>query len=159
MRKSMVLAVILAAGFAAPAQAVGLGDLAKVVLGNGAVLKKGNDTCPATSGTSTSGTTTLGQAILGQAITGQTGTSQTATGTSSLLGADELLALAFAREAAQKALPQAQFLSLDTAANATAAKSAQSPTFCTNTAKKKNVLMDAVKKAGQKLITARVLGL
>lgn len=128
MRKSFAFAVLLTTSLSAPAYAAGLGDLAKVVLGNGAVLQKSNDTCQQTTGRST-------------------------------LGVEELLALSIARQAAQNALPADQFLSLDTAASANAVKAAQAPKFCDQTAKKKNVLLDAVKKAGQKLVTARVLGL
>jgi hypothetical protein len=128
MTKSIALAVALTVASTMPAQAAGLGDLAKVVLGNGAVLQKSNDTCQQTTGRTT-------------------------------LGMNELLALSIARQAAQNALPADQFLSLDTAASANAVKAAQAPRFCDNTAKKKNVLLDAVKKAGQKLVTARVLGL
>lgn len=110
---------------ASPAMALGLGDLAKVVLGNGAVLQKGADSCP-------------------DKIS---------------LAEGERLALSVARQAAQSALPAEQFLSLDSAASAKAVVQSQKPNFCNQTAKKKNVLLDAVKKAGQKLVTARVLGL
>jgi antitoxin component of RelBE/YafQ-DinJ toxin-antitoxin module len=126
MKKSIAFALAMTA---VPAQAAGLGDLAKVVLGNGAVLQKSNDTCQQTTGSKTT------------------------------LGMSEILALSIARQAAQNALPADQFLSLDTAASANAVKAAQAPKFCDQTAKKKNVLLDAVKKAGQKLVTARVLGL
>jgi hypothetical protein len=108
-----------------PAYALGLGDLAKVVLGNGATVQKAADTCP--------NKVTLAPA--------------------------ETLALSLARQAAQNALPSAQFLTLDTAANSQAVTASQAPNFCNQTAKRKNVLIDAVKKAGQRLITARVLGL
>jgi hypothetical protein len=108
-----------------PAAAAGLGDLAKVVLGNGAVLQKGADTCPNKLG----------------------------------LGSNDSLALSIARQAAQSALPADQFLMLDTAANSSAVTAAQAPNFCNKTAKRKNVLLDAVKRAGQRLVTARVLGL
>jgi hypothetical protein len=108
-----------------PAQAIGLGDLAKVVLGNGATVQKAADTCP-------------------NKVT---------------LAPSETLALSLARQAAENALPSAQFLMLDTAANSQAVTQSQTPGFCNRTAKRKNVLIDAVKKAGQKLITARVLGL
>lgn len=126
MRKCVARTMALTAVMATPAQAMGLADLAKVVLGNGAVLQKGADTCPASKLS---------------------------------LGSNELLALSIARQAAQSALPAQQFLSLDTAANSQAVTQSQSPKFCDTTAKKKNVLLDAVKKAGQKLVTARVLGL
>ncbi len=108
-----------------PAYALGLGDLAKVVLGNGATVQKAADTCP--------NKVTLAPA--------------------------ETLALSLARQAAQNALPGEQFLMLDTAANSQAVTASQAPGFCTQTAKRKSVLIDAVKKAGQRLITARVLGL
>jgi hypothetical protein len=108
-----------------PAYALGLGDLAKVVLGNGATVQKAADTCP--------NKVTLAPA--------------------------ETLALSLARQAAQNALPSEQFLMLDTTANSQAVTASQAPGFCTQTAKRKNVLIDAVKKAGQRLITARVLGL
>jgi hypothetical protein len=110
---------------ATPAHALGLGDLAKVVLGNGATVQKAADTCP--------NKVTLAPA--------------------------ETLALSLARQAAQNALPSAQFLTLDSAANSQAVTASQAPNFCNQTAKRKNVLIDAVKKAGQRLITARVLGL
>jgi hypothetical protein len=91
--------------------------------GNGAVLKKGADTCPNTL----------------------------------TLGFEELLVLSAARQAAQSALSSEQFIKIDTAATATATKAAQGSQFCNKTAKRKNVLLDAVKRAGQRLITARVL--
>jgi hypothetical protein len=110
---------------AEPAYALGLGDLAKIVLGNGATVQKAADTCA----------------------------------NKVMLAPEETLALTIARQAAQSALPSAQFLTLDTAANSQAVTQSQAPGFCNKTAKRKNVLIDAVKKAGQKLITARVLGL
>ena len=67
--------------------------------------------------------------------------------------------MSIARQAAERVLPPGQFLALDTSANSQAVTQSQSPTFCNNTAKKKTGLIDAIKKAGQKLITARVLGL
>jgi hypothetical protein len=49
MRKQKWIAAVAAAGVllsvAGPASAVGLGDLAKVVLGGGSILKKGTQTC------------------------------------------------------------------------------------------------------------------
>ncbi len=108
-----------------PAYALGLGDLAKIVLGNGATVQKAADTC--------ADKVTLAPA--------------------------ETLALSIARQAAQSALPPEQFLTLDTSANSQAVTKSQAPGFCKDTAKRKNVLIDAVKKAGQRLITARVLGL
>lgn len=105
--------------------AIGLGDLAKVVLGNGAVLQKGSDTCP-------------------NKLT---------------LGIEEMLALSLARQAAQNALPGEQFIKLDTAANNQAVVASQDRRFCDKTAKRKKVLLDAVKRAGERLVTARVLKL
>jgi hypothetical protein len=125
MAKQVIIAVVVAVLGVGSAQAAGLGDLAKVVLGNGAVLQKGNDTCA----------------------------------NKLSLASDEMLALSLARQAAQSVLPSREFLSLDTAASAQAVTQAQSPKFCDKTAKRKNALLDAVKKAGQKLVTARVLGL
>lgn len=75
------------------------------------------------------------------------------------LAPEEVVALSIARQAAQSALPGAQFLTLDTAANSQAVTQAQAPGFCNRTARRKKAMIDAVKKAGQKLITARVLGL
>jgi hypothetical protein len=125
MGKHVIIAVMVAALSVGSAHAAGLGDLARVVLGNGAVLQKGNDTCA----------------------------------NKLSLASDEKLALSLARQAAQSVLPSQEFLSLDTSANAQAVTQAQSPKFCDRTAKRKNVMLDAVKKAGQKLVTARVLGL
>jgi hypothetical protein len=125
MAKRILIATGVTVLSIGPARAAGLDDLARVVLGNGAVLQKGNDTCA-------------------NKLT---------------LAGDEKLALSLARQAAQSVLPSQEFLSLDTAANAQAVTQAQSPKFCDKTARRKNVLLDAVKKAGQKLVTARVLGL
>jgi hypothetical protein len=125
MAKQVMIAVAAAMLSIGSAHAAGLGDLARVVLGNGAVLQKGSDTCA----------------------------------NKISLASDEKLALSLARQAAQSVLPSQEFLSLDTAANAQAVTQAQSPKFCDRTAKRKNVLLDAVKKAGQKLVTARILGL
>ncbi len=110
---------------AVPAQALGVGDLAKVVLGNGATVKTAAETCP----------------------------------TKVTLTTQDSLTMQIARAAAEQALPAAQFLALDTAATTQATTQASTPGFCNQTAKKKNGLLDAIKKAGQKLITARVLGL
>jgi antitoxin component of RelBE/YafQ-DinJ toxin-antitoxin module len=118
-------AIIALAMTSVPAQALGLGDLAKVVLGNGATVKKAAETCP----------------------------------TKVSLTPQDSLTMQIARAAAEKALPQAQFLTLDTAATTQATTQATTPGFCAQTAQKKSGLMDAIKKAGQKLITARVLGL
>jgi antitoxin component of RelBE/YafQ-DinJ toxin-antitoxin module len=108
-----------------PAHALGVGDLAKVVLGNGATVQKAADACPNKV-----------------ALTSQ-----------------DSLTMQIARAAAEQALPSAQFLALDMAATTQATTQAATPGFCTQTAKKKSGLLDAIKKAGQKLITARVLGL
>ena len=124
MTKVLIIGVVIAAS-GAPAHAAGLGDLARVILGNGAVLQKGATTCPNTL----------------------------------TLAANEVLALSVARQAAQSALPVQQFAMLDTQATTQAVTQSQTTGFCDKTAKKKNVLLDAVKKAGQKLVTARVLGL
>ena len=124
-RRKLGLALALALTVSAPAHALGLGDLAKVVLSNGATVQKAADSC--------ANTVTLAPA--------------------------DLLTLSIARQAAEQALPGAQFLALDTAANSQAATQAQAPGFCTTTAKKKVKLLDAIKRAGQKLVTARVLGL
>ena len=108
-----------------PAQAIGLSDLARIILGNGATVQKAADACP-------------------NKVT---------------LAPEESLALSVARQAAESALPSMQFMALDTAATSQAVTQSKAPGFCNKTAKRKNVLIDAVKKAGQKLITARVLGL
>ncbi len=107
-----------------PAQAVGIADLAKVVLGGSSTLKKGQEKC----------------------------------GTSLALTQQDSLAITFARAAAERALPMSQFSVLDQAAEANAATDAQSSTFCPETKKKKSGLMNAIKKAGKSIITARVLG-
>jgi hypothetical protein len=50
MRKSVTIAAVAAIALVAiPAQAVGLGDLAKVVLGGKSVLKKAETTCGSTA--------------------------------------------------------------------------------------------------------------
>jgi antitoxin component of RelBE/YafQ-DinJ toxin-antitoxin module len=126
IRKLTVASVAVAAMVSIPAHALGLGDLAKVVLGNGATVQKAADTCPTNKFALTS---------------------------------TDSLTMQIARAAAEKALPQAQFLALDTAATTQATTQAAAPAFCNQTAKKKNGLLDAIKKAGQQLITARVLGL
>jgi antitoxin component of RelBE/YafQ-DinJ toxin-antitoxin module len=109
----------------APAHALGLGDLAKVVLGNGATVQKAAEACP----------------------------------TKVSLTSKDSLTMQIARAAAERALPQAQFLALDNAATTQATTQSTAPGFCNQTAKKKNGLLDAIKRAGQQLITARVLGL
>jgi hypothetical protein len=124
MKKLLAFTVITALS-ASSAQAIGLGDLAKVVLGNGATVQKAAETCP----------------------------------TKVSLTSQDSLTMQIARAAAEQALPASQFLALDTAANTQATTQAAAPGFCNTTAKKKNGLLDAIKKAGQKLVTARVLGL
>jgi hypothetical protein len=126
IRKLTVTGVAMAAMVSFPAQALGLGDLAKVVLGNGATVQKAAEICPTNK----------------FALTSQ-----------------DSLTMQIARAAAEKALPQSQFLALDTAASTQATTQAATPGFCNTTAKKKSGLLDAIKKAGQQLITARVLGL
>jgi hypothetical protein len=126
IRKLTVTGVAMAAMVSVPAQALGVGDLAKVVLGNGATVQKAAETCPTNK----------------FALTSQ-----------------DSLTMQIARAAAEKALPQAQFLALDNAASTQATTAAATPGFCNTTAKKKSGLLDAIKKAGQQLITARVLGL
>jgi hypothetical protein len=126
IRKLTVTGVAMATMVSFPAQALGLGDLAKVVLGNGATVQKAAETCPTNK----------------FALTSQ-----------------DSLTMQIARAAAEKALPQSQFLALDTAASTQATTQAAAPGFCNTTAKKKSGLLDAIKKAGQQLITARVLGL
>jgi antitoxin component of RelBE/YafQ-DinJ toxin-antitoxin module len=118
------LAVVIAMT-SVPAHALGVGDLAKVVLGNGATVRKAADACP-------------------NKVT---------------LTSQDSLTMQIARAAAERALPATQFLALDTAASTQATTQAATPGFCTQTAKKKSGLLDAIKKAGQQLITARVLGL
>jgi dienelactone hydrolase len=108
-----------------PAHAIGLGDLAKVVLGNGATVQKAAEKCPAKI----------------------------------MLTSQDSLTMQIARAAAEQALPQAQFLALDTVATTQATTQAATPGFCNQTAKKKNGLLEAIKKAGQQLVTRRVLGL
>ena len=108
-----------------PAYALGVGDLAKVVLGNGATVQKAAETCP----------------------------------TKVSLTSQDSLTMMVARQAAEKILPATEFLALDTAATTQATTQAATPGFCNQTAKKKNGLLDAIKRAGQQLITRRVLGI
>lgn len=75
------------------------------------------------------------------------------------LTSQDSLTMQIARQAAEKLLPAPQFLALDTAATAKAETQATTPGFCNQTAKKKNGLLDAIKRAGQQLITRRVLGI
>jgi hypothetical protein len=118
------LTALAAIGLAVPAQAVGIGDLAKVVLGGGSILKKGDEKCGSKLG----------------------------------LTRDDSLAIAFARAAAERALPRAEFTALDKAAEADANKQAQSSTFCGETKKKKSGLMSKIKKAGKSILAKQVLG-
>lgn len=75
------------------------------------------------------------------------------------LTSQDSLTMQLARQAAEQLLPAPEFLALDSAATARATTQAASPGFCNQTAKKKNGLLDAIKRAGQQLITRRVLGL
>jgi hypothetical protein len=75
------------------------------------------------------------------------------------LTSQDSLTMQIARQAAEQLLPEAQFLALDAAATTQATTQAAKPGFCNQTAKKKNGLLDAIKRAGQQLITRRVLGL
>ena len=125
IRKFTSAGVALVAMMSVPAHALGLGDLAKVVLGNGATVQKAAETCP----------------------------------TKVSLTPQDSLTMQIARAAAERALPSTQFLALDAAAGTQATTQAATPGFCNTTAKKKNGLLDAIKKAGQQLITRRVLGL
>ena len=108
-----------------PAQALGVGDLAKVVLGNGATVQKAAETCPKKVS----------------------------------LTSQDSLTMMIARQAAEKILPATEFLALDTAATTQATTQSATPGFCNQTARKKNGLLEAIKRAGQQLITRRVLGI
>lgn len=127
MRKKLI-AHTLAAGslgmLVTPASAVGLGDLAKVVLDNGSVLKKGEEKC----------------------------------GTSFGLSKSDSLAITAARSAVEQALPISQFVSLDKASQVDATTSANDPTFCAKTKKKKSRLVKAMTKAGKSIIKQKALG-
>jgi hypothetical protein len=123
MRKSgIIMSCVLFAGLAAPALAVGLGDLAKVVLGGGSILSTGQQKC----------------------------------GTTGALTPLEQMQLTAARSAAQKAIPLAQFLSLDQSSNAAAATASQSPTFCNDTQKQKKGLLSKIAKAAKGLAGAKL---
>ncbi len=123
MRKSgMGAALVLCTFLAAPSLALGVGDLAKVVLNNGSVLSTGQKKC----------------------------------GTALGLTPGEQLQMAFARSAAKKALPLADFLSLDQASDAAATTASQSPTFCTETVKKKSGLLAKIGRAAKGLAGARL---
>jgi hypothetical protein len=111
--KGAVIAAFVTLGSSVPANAVGLADLAKVVLGGKSVLKKAETKCGAPA----------------------------------------------AVEAARKALPQSQFLALDSASETAATKASTSTTFCPETATKKKGLLQKIGGAGKKLIGAKILGL
>jgi hypothetical protein len=72
------------------------------------------------------------------------------------LNGEEQLALSLARQAAQSALPGNEFLMLDTTANSNAVTASQKPGFCTQTSKRKDVMMKAIRDAARKLATARL---
>jgi hypothetical protein len=72
------------------------------------------------------------------------------------LSGEEQLALTFARQAAQSALPGDQFVTLDATANSNAVTASQKPGFCTQTSKRKDVMMKAIRDAARKLATARL---
>jgi hypothetical protein len=117
--RNLALAFVVSCGLiAAPAAAVGLGDLAKVVLKGGSVLKKGEAKC----------------------------------GSSLKLSSAENLIISEARAAVFKTLPAAQFTALDADAEAEADTSAQSPTFCNETKKKKKGLLGKIKGAGKSIL-------
>ena len=99
----------------------------------------------------------LAKTILGGSSVLTTG--QAKCGSQLQLAEHESLALTVARAAAQRALPTSQFTLLDTQASASAARQAQQPGFCAQTARRKTPLLDAIKRAGEKLVTARVLGI
>jgi hypothetical protein len=127
MRKSLVLGGVAALAIvSAPAAAVGLGDLAKVVLGGKSVLKKADATC----------TTPAAKLSLKE---------------NSIIDA--------AVEAARKALPQSQFLALESSSDTAATAASSSPTFCPETAKKKKSVLGKIGSAGKKLLGAKILGL
>jgi hypothetical protein len=127
MRKSLVLGGVAALAIvSAPAAAVGLGDLAKVVLGGKSVLKKADATC----------TTPAAKLSLKE---------------NSIIDA--------AVEAARKALPQSQFLALESSSDTAATTASSSPTFCPETARKKKSVLSKIGSAGKKLLGAKILGL
>ena len=80
-------------------------------------------------------------------------------GTKLQLSAQDLLLLSVARQAAETSLPVEQFVTLQGQANVAAVTASSKPGFCDQTAKRKDRLLDAVKRAGEKLVTARVLKL
>jgi hypothetical protein len=123
--KGAVIAAFVTLGSSVPANAVGLADLAKVVLGGKSVLKKAETKC----------------------------------GAPAALSLQENSAISLAVEAARKALPQSQFLALDSASETAATKASTSTTFCPETATKKKGLLQKIGGAGKKLIGAKILGL
>ncbi len=125
MRKILIMSTGAALVFAVPALALGLGDLAKVVLGGKSVLKKAETKC----------------------------------GTAGSLSAQDDSTIALAVAAAKKAIPEAQFLALNSAAETDATKQAETPGFCPETAKKKKGLIGKIGSAGKKLLKAKALGL
>jgi hypothetical protein len=125
MRKILILSTSAAILMAAPALALGLGDLAKVVLGGKSVLKKAETKCGAAGSLSAQDNSTISLAVA----------------------------------AAKKALPEAQFLALNSAAENDATKQAETPAFCPETAKKKKGLIGKIGSAGKKLLKAKALGL
>ncbi|MEY4501259.1 MAG: hypothetical protein RIS52_1149 [Pseudomonadota bacterium] len=62
----------------------------------------------------------------------------------------------FAVAAAKKAIPQAQFLSLDSQSNAQAAQQSQQTGFCDNTKKSKKGILGKIGDAGKKLIRGKI---
>lgn len=125
MMKRTGLAIAAAAiMISTPVQALGIGDLAKVVLGGSSVLKKGEEKCGASLG----------------------------------LTRNDSLAITLARSAVEQALPLSQLTSLDNEAKAEAAASANNPTFCAETKKKKSGLMKSISKAGKSILKKKALG-
>jgi antitoxin component of RelBE/YafQ-DinJ toxin-antitoxin module len=123
MRKILIAATACALA-ATPAAALGIGDLAKVVLGNSSVLKKGEEKCGSSLG----------------------------------LTKNDSLAMTLARSAVEQSLPISQFLALDKATQVDATTSANAPTFCNETKKKKSGLMKAMSKAGKSILKQKALG-
>jgi hypothetical protein len=124
MRSAVGFFIVATSLAVVPAQAGigGLGGLAKTILGGGAVLQRGADTCP--NGLTLSG--------------------------------EEQIALSLARQAAQSALPGTEFLTLDATANSNAVSASQKPGFCTQTSKKKDGMMKAIRDAARRLATRRL---
>jgi dihydroxyacetone kinase len=125
MTKSFWTVALVSTGLAvAPAHALGLDDLAKVVLKGGSVLKQGETKCGAPAKLSTGDT----------------------------------LKLAFARAAAERAIPVTKFMELDAQSAQEAATEAQASTFCTEAPKKKKSLIKKIGDAGKLLAKAKGLG-